>query len=144
MRELPIPRIVVNPWQFLTRSILTPAHRLAVRVDEYSGSRGTVITEFAFLRFRPITISSVSLVLLMCLGKESGSERRLPLWPRARTLRRSCIRCCPDRLSPGREDGVPSRLRFRSPECRNHSLPDAPQALRDDRTPAPSRRRHPP
>src|SRR5213080_1149581 len=142
MRELPIPRIVVNPWQFLTRSILTPAHRLAVCVDEYavrlsllherflvatisldqfcarislvfrlrvppvtvhtptrirsrrwksrhvplescfveySGSRGTVITEFAFLRFRPITISSVSLVLLMCLGKESGSERRLPL-----------------------------------------------------------------
>ena len=36
MRELPIPRIVVNPWQFLTRSILTPAHRLAVCVDEYA------------------------------------------------------------------------------------------------------------
>ena len=36
MRELPIPRIVVNPWQFLTRSKLTPAHRLAVRVDEYA------------------------------------------------------------------------------------------------------------
>src|SRR2546430_3543845 len=45
---------------------------------------------------------------------------------RARTLRWSCIRCCPDRLSPGREDGVPSQLRSHSPECRNHSLPDAP------------------
>lgn len=36
MRKLPIPRIIVNPWQFLTRSILTPAHRLAVCVDEYA------------------------------------------------------------------------------------------------------------
>src|SRR5438876_12262568 len=59
-------------------------------------------------------------------------------------LRCSCIRCCPDRRSPGREDGVPSRLRSRSPECRNHSLPDAPPALRDGRTRAPSCRRHPP
>jgi hypothetical protein len=48
-------------------------------------------------------------------------------------LRWSCIRCCPDRLSPGREDGVPSQFRSRSPKCRNHSLPDAPPALRDGR-----------
>src|SRR5882762_1062048 len=48
---------------------------------------------------------------------------------RARTLRWSCIRCCPNRLSPDREDGVPFQLRSHSPECRNHSLPDAPPVL---------------
>src|SRR6266853_5667769 len=56
---------------------------------------------------------------------------------RARTLRCSCIRCGPDRLSPDREDGVPFQLRSHSPECRNHSLPDAPPVLRDGRTRAP-------
>jgi hypothetical protein len=59
---------------------------------------------------------------------------------RARTLRCSCIRCGPDRLSRDREDGVPSQLRSHSLECHNHSLPDAPPVLRDRRTPAPSRR----
>ncbi len=37
---------------------------------------------------------------------------------RARTARWSCIRCCPDRLSPGRKDGVPSRLRIQSCSAR--------------------------
>src|SRR5438034_101229 len=36
------------------------------------------------------------------------------------TLRCSCIRCGPDRLSPGREDGVPSQL----PCLVKENLPD--------------------
>ena len=36
---------------------------------------------------------------------------------RARTLRWSCICCCLDGPSPGREDGVPSQLQSRLPEC---------------------------
>ncbi len=213
MRELPIPRIVLNPWQFLTRSILTPAHRLAVCVDEYAVRPSLLHERFLVatisldqfcarislvfrLRAPPVTVHTptrirsrrwMSLeealeiapcpfgellrrvfrvsrhgdnrICLSTIPAHNNIERQsssphvfgqgirvreadaslTDVWvwqpisrqPRARTLRRSCIRCCPDRLSPAGEDGVTSRLRFRSPECRNHALPDAPPALRD-------------